>query len=741
MDTPTAVAPAPRPSVRIARPSPAVDAARRLAHATAGYAVLALVATVVALAGLDVRYWAWQSTEPIRYVLDIDNAFRQGTRTLATGYLERYDNNHALPAPPSWTPAGLDYAPGRLAIAALWTRWVRTQVAAPSAGPNRLSDQWYSEFYPYARTVGLTYQLCRPLLWVNLTGEALSAAAMFLLVRRYTSERGGRPVRGNVLGAMAATLFWFDPALLSNAHAWPQWDSWVLPFTLWALLLASLDVWFCAGLVIAAGAMFKGQILFGAALFLLWPLWQGRVGAMARWVAGLAFGVAVETAVWLVRSPGHLQGYLYVPGHTNPAAVRWVIDAAVAAALVLVAVRVRGSMLRRLTPPSWADWTDRDPSGRRVMVGVTAITGALAGAALTAVAAVWLAVVVSVGVGLIVAAAAVGLLAWAAWMTGVVPRGWPDRLATPPIAASVAVRLLVGVAAVVALVLPLRAAGVAAWWSAAGVGGLAILMACVPARSLGHVAAAWVAAALLLCIPLFGGGSQWFFTGIAHGTTARTGMSMGANNNLANLLQDVWGWQLEDPVITLPAGPAAAHVGAFLHNIDPHVAFPPGKPVSLPLKYLLLLIWVVLTVACWVGAARHDRRRDPRFLIAVAAPWVVMFAVMGQMHQRYLLWGAALTCMAAGVSPGLVLLHLLLSVVSAGQELASMAGHRDADAVARLLVTDAGRTNARWWVRTGYLAIHGWTPGMGWAVLLTAGVFVYVAVTPGRRGPRLPIGE
>ena len=51
----------------------------------------------VALGGCALRRWAWAVTEPDRYVLDIDNAFRQGTRTLATGFVERYDDEAAEP--------------------------------------------------------------------------------------------------------------------------------------------------------------------------------------------------------------------------------------------------------------------------------------------------------------------------------------------------------------------------------------------------------------------------------------------------------------------------------------------------------------------------------------------------------------------------------------------------------------------------------------------------------------------
>jgi hypothetical protein len=732
----------------VARPAVARPSVVRVGlHRAAFWAVLAVVAVAVGVAGLVVRRWAWDQTEPIRFLADIDNAFRQGTRTLAVGYVERYDDELAQPQH-AWV-MGLDYGPGRLAVATLWARWVRSQVTAVAVGPDPAIDQWYVEFYARARELGRTYELCRPLLLFNLTGEALAAAAMFLLVRRYASEGGTRPARGAVLGLVAASFFWLDPALISNAHCWPQWDSWVLPFLLWATLAASCDRWFCAGVLVALGAGFKGQILFCAPLFLLWPLFQGRAGAAARWVAGVASATACVTAAWAIRAPGHAQravlraghlewltvqrvtghqgdprGASYLQGHANVDAIRWVAEATVAFAIIAIVVRGRARWLDRLMPPAWAGWTDRDPSAGRVAAGIAMAVAGLAGGAALTVAGVALIVAFSVPVGVAVLATAAGAAVWGAWVAGLLPADLPGRLAAWPRTLTVAAR---GGVLMLALLMggePLWQTGVARVWPVAG----AVLAAMaivwwVRRRALATAAAAWVAGAVLLCAPLFGGSAQWFFVGIAHGTIARPGLSLGDNNNLANLLATKWGWKLEDPTFTLPPGRVADRVAGFLRAVDPHVELPPGQPVGLPLKYLLVVVWAGLTVACAFGAARHDRRRDARFLVAVAAPWVAMFAILGQMHQRYLLWGSALTCMAVGVSPGLLLLHLLLSVVAAGQEMVSMMGSSKAPGMTENVV---------------FRLATGWAPGMGWAVLETAGLLVYLAATRGRsRGREL----
>jgi len=67
---------------------------------------------------------------------------------------------------------------------------------------------------------------------------------------------------------------------------------------------------------------------------------------------------------------------------------------------------------------------------------------------------------------------------------------------------------------------------------------------------------------------------------------------------------------------------------------------------------------------CSLGAARHWRNRDPRLLIAMATPWLLMFALLGQMHERYLMWGAVVSAVALGVSLRLSVVHFIISAMS-----------------------------------------------------------------------------
>jgi hypothetical protein len=86
-----------------------------------------------------------------------------------------------------------------------------------------------------------------------------------------------------------------------------------------------------------------------------------------------------------------------------------------------------------------------------------------------------------------------------------------------------------------------------------------------------------------------------------------------------------------------------------------------------------------MLVACCGAMAWKDRANDRSFLIAVAAPWVVWFAFAAQMHERYLIWGAAVmaTTVALGVGP--TLLYLALTVFSWIQAWQQMLGGGRAD--------------------------------------------------------------
>jgi hypothetical protein len=580
---------------------------RLLLTKIAFWCVIADLALAALLGGLRLRSWAWLQSEPIRYEMDIDNAFRQGTKTLRIGYLNVYDDH--FQAHQEDGAYDLDYSPGRLLVATLWTRWVRIQVDGPGQDWELISD-WPQQFYDRARQLNRQNELCRPLLIVNDCGEIAAAIAMFVLVRHWTARRY-RPPTAVVLGLICAIFFWFNVELIWNAHCWAQSDCLLLPFFLWALAAASADFWCIAGIVIAAGAMFKSQILFGAPLLILWPLWRLNFLAIVRFCVGLFTATATLTAPWMVRNMDH----------ANHSAIWWVIGFA----------------------------------------------------------------------------AAVGQL------IPVMHRRWRWYVKSPLIAVSAAV--ILG---------PLFHAG---WiWvlcAAAAIGALCAFFRYTPKRAWSYALATSIAAALFLCVPIFNGSMSWFQIGIAYGTRHYLRMGSNSNDNLPAIMEQQWDWHLLDPATTLPPGRLANTIGWILDKTDHEFNYERGQPVSVPVKYVLVCAYALSLLICSIGAAVHDASGSPRFLIAITAPWIVFFTVLPQMHERYLIWGAAISAATVALGPGMALLHLLITAIAVSMEIEAMA----------------------WAYKNTPLLqfIDGWHPGVAWALMLCCGIYLYLSIVPDRR--------
>src|SRR4029434_912630 len=255
-------------------------------------ALLALLIVALFLGGVQLRRWIGGTTRHVRYQHDIVNAFYWGSETMKearrlsadeattnslTGFLrgylalydrvkhKAYDNDY-----------GLDYPPLRLLIMAIWARQVRSEFPGVDDGHPKLVN---------------------PLLKINLLCELLSAVAIFFLVRLCLQRQPraaqsflfhslSREDRAWIFGLAAASAAWLEPSMILDAHGWPQWDVWILPFYLFAALVALKNRWFLCGSLLAAGAMFKGQLLFVAPFFVLWPLWQKRWNRALRMLAG-----------------------------------------------------------------------------------------------------------------------------------------------------------------------------------------------------------------------------------------------------------------------------------------------------------------------------------------------------------------------------------------------------------------------------------------------------------------------
>jgi len=274
--------------------------------------------------------------------------------------------------------------------------------------------------------------------------------------------------------------------MILDAHGWPQWDVWILPFYLFAALAALKNRWFWCGCLLALGAMLKGQLLFVAPLFFLWPLWQKRWMSALRALAGFTATAALIVSPWLLRTPG-----------------AWIAFAVVAGASLFVALRYK-------LPHKGA----------------------------------WLA----------------GILGCAAFVIGA----------------------------------------------------------------------------------FTGGSFAWFEIGFVYGTKHYPYLFISSCYNLASLLAAA-GWSLKDDLLP-------AHVGSVRFHLT--------------LQWALRLFFLGAVALCARGAARHLRNRDPRVLIAITAPWLLMFALLGQMQERYLVWGAVVSAVALGVSVRLSVIHFIISAAS-----------------------------------------------------------------------------
>lgn len=546
---------------------------------------IGIIYTVIP-AGLSLREQIWQRTAAVRFLGDINNGFHWGNRVLRlarqhagldprssaavtwrqffVGYLHTYDHVEERSRDDNY---GLDYTPLRLLIMSAWVKHVRD--AHPTGG-------WRDEF-----TV--------PLLKLNTACELAAAVGMFLVVFHWL-RRSGRPVElSAALALLAGCVLWFNPSNLLNAHAWPQWDVWIVPFLLWAIFLVSVEWWFAAGVLVGLGALLKGQILLTAPVLVLWPLFQGRVGPACRIVLGGLTGVACTTGVWLA--------------------------------------------------PSWQ-------------------------------AAAWL--------GCVVGSSLVSWLLMRQWKPS---RRW-----------GIAALLLL-----LALAWPWMRAGLWRWiWIAPALTSLLLLVPRVlPKRAWPFATVGAALLGLVIASAAFEGSWSWLAVGYGYPTRHYEQMTMGPTSNLPALLaRKPYGWKLYDVVpLTLP----------WVGQITPSM------------RTVLASVYGLTLVLCGIGAAVHHRRNDPRLLVALIAPWVLMFALLAQMHERYLMWAAALGGMAVAVSLGTSLLHLLVMGVSLIMMTHQVLG-RDRKFAPEVM------------------KFVEWTyPNIGWAVLVLAMVYLYLAVMPGRR--------
>jgi len=446
-------------------------------------AVAAIVMTIVV--GGKLRHRLWDATQDLRFQNDISNAFSWGMHANRVGFFSLYDSQ--------WqgddlrSKYQLDYAPLRLLAATLWTRWLESEYPGIQSWENR-------------------YSYVRPLLYANRLAELTSAAAIFVLVFIMGSRGTGRSCdqsghekgaihslatgRTTWLAATAAGLFWFNPALMFNAHAWPQWDVWLLPFFLWAAILAHYRKWDGAGFLLATGAMLKGQLLIVMPVFLLWAIFSKNLSHVLRLMIGLILATALIASPWLI---GGMDGCIFVVLFC-------------AAGLILCAALVAAKRLRLQTT--------------------------------------------------------------------------------------------------------------------------FLIVECM------------IPFAIFVSLVVFDGSLTWFRISFMQSTQQFSGhWIVGMAANLPAILEDLFHWEYDKSVALL--------------------FFP-----SIRITTLLVLSYIAGMAFCAAMIVRHEKKADPRFLIALVMPWLLMYTLLPQMHDRYLVYAASLSAMWVCLGVGAFLCHAFLTLLS-----------------------------------------------------------------------------
>ena len=211
---------------------------------------------------------------------------------------------------------------------------------------------------------------------------------------------------------------------------------------------------------------------------------------------------------------------------------------------------------------------------------------------------------------------------------------------------------------------------------------------------------------LLLCGTLYKGSMNWMNIGWGYGTRHYHVMQQGSSDNLAGILQRRFGWGPDDPVRLFDGA------------------------IDMPMRTFLICVYVVAFTPCVIGAAMQYRRNDPRFLVAATAAWVVFFAFLPQMHERYLIYAAGVACSLTAVGTGFTLLGVFMTIWTTAMTFHPMLGQAASGGrLTQALTNSAGESYAP--LLKQFLKLTH--PDMGWAIILLALIFMYVSVAPRKR--------
>ncbi len=673
--------------------------------------VFALIVLVAFTEGLELRQWVFESTVPFRFFGDVRRGFKFGSRAEKEGYIDLYDRVLAETAE-SYNE--FDYAPLRLLAMKSW--------AGATLAKHPDATEWRPD-----------YEFNAPSLRFNTGMEIVAAIGAFFLTRLWVIRRR-RPPPFMGHGLLHDPLSrWIARVVFRRADPQPVTLHTPLPAPMpawrWVkakilrrpdplLPVVSFRHWLGApgqrfegctlGLIAALLLWFNPAMLLSAHGWQTWDMWivpfylWAVLAACLNWwfAAGMIIGTGAlfKGQQWIVA----LIFILWPLFGLRPwAALRWIIGVFFAIACVTI--------IWMVTYP--AEYQVTHVSRNEFLASLRPTDAPL----LNMVAVWWIGVAV-VAVALVSmrhllprlrwwwwigpTALALGRLLWQ-WLA-VAPEGWTTW----------------GIVAILCIL-------TLAW--------------ILPLRHQGYILATTYATAALLCIPLFRASTGWFRIGWAYGSHHWEYMIMGLTSNIPGILAKRFGWQ-NTPTRT--GQPSDLMTTAYTFEPNSVLWLWPSEAWEIKWKTVFAAIYGLTLVLCAWGASRHERRNDPRFLVAMVAPWVLMFTILGQIHERYLLFAAGCAVVMVAVNWGMVLLHWFMTAVTFLMTFHVMLianrwwqRGRTPEAYAQIVEAESAAKWFRW--------IEATHPDLGWAVALCACVFLYmaIAVRPARTPsmPSLPV--
>jgi hypothetical protein len=214
---------------------------------------------------------------------------------------------------------------------------------------------------------------------------------------------------------------------------------------------------------------------------------------------------------------------------------------------------------------------------------------------------------------------------------------------------------------------------------------------------------AFVAAGTICCASsAFNGTWSWFEVGFCFPTWHYPTLAHGLSQNIPALLEHIYQWQLYDTAFTIDLGW-------------------PNWRWEVSVKILLSSIFGLTLLLCGVAASIHARRNDPRVLVALTAPWVLMYTLCPQMHTRYLVWAAAAGSVGWALSAEMALMNLLVTALSVLLMLHTLLNYQGGE-------------------RSEYPKLfqifQGTYPGLGWLMALVGAIYLHQAMPKLKRWHR-----